>query len=339
MRHAAAVAALALVACSHGAAHPRATPSPSPSPSPAAGVVVAVTRPGGAALYRIGRDRRAEPLVTLTPPEGRSVASSVTMTSAATPAACVAWSAPGEDFPPATVVCYEPGSATGTTLDGTGRSTYDVALRPDGGALAWVESYGLPALRTDVVWAAFDNGRLGERHRAAPDEDGHCDGQGCFYGRGPGDIAWSGDATLVLSVGAESDDGSNVKVLRLGDAASREGWDSGRAVEPHDAGYDVFQSVVAADATSAYAVERAGDFAEKPPPQRAMRADLATGRVLEVVSTPSPGRDVLSVSGGPRGVVYVTGPSLRAYLRLPGEAHGTAVTGLPADATAVVAQP
>lgn len=70
-----------------------------------------------------------------------------------------------------------------------------------------------------------------------------------------------------------------------------------------------------------------------------MRVDLTTGRVLEVVSMPLPGREVMSVSGGSRGVVYVTGKPLRAFLRLPGEAHGTLITGPPGDAISVVAQP
>jgi hypothetical protein len=62
-----------------------------------------------------------------------------------------------------------------------------------------------------------------------------------------------------------------------------------------------------------------------------VRVDLATGNVLEVIATPDVGRELISVSGGRSGVIYVTAREndQRVYLRLPGEKRGTRITGLP----------
>lgn len=67
----------------------------------------------------------------------------------------------------------------------------------------------------------------------------------------------------------------------------------------------------------------------------------ATGSIASVVATAAKGRRMVDVSGGPLGVVYRTesDDDVRTYWRAPGEAHGVRVTGLPADARVVVAQP
>lgn len=76
---------------------------------------------------------------------------------------------------------------------------------------------------------------------------------------------------------------------------------------------------------------------------RAVRVDLDSGRVRDVVAFPRQGRDVLSVSGGPHAALYVTaavtGEDVIISVRYAGEERGAPVEGLPAQVEAAVLQP
>ncbi len=87
-----------------------------------------------------------------------------------------------------------------------------------------------------------------------------------------------------------------------------------------------------------------GDEGERPPDQ-AVRIDVTDGRVLQTIATAAKGRDLISVSGTAKAVVYVTGvfdgdkwTDTKAYLRLPRESRGTLISGLPTDFQTVVTQ-
>ncbi len=357
--------AVVTTACSGGASSPNARPSsdgrtsssgsapgaPAASQSADTGVVVAVTRKSGALeLHRIGNDRRAHRFAMLEPPRGGTYPRSVSLTAGPAPDACVVWGADpltGDDEAPLTVLCYPHGTTAGVPLGGATGRVLTVALRADGGAVAWVFSHGKPTYQTDVVVADLRDGSAVNQRRAVYDPQ--CppsDGEKCLGFSDPHTIAWAGDGALALSVASESDEASDLRRLPLTSAAMGRGWPDGAALVPvpeQDAGYRFFDDVVSADGRSALAIERDGGTEEARKPQRAVRVELATGRVLGLVSTPLPGREVQSVSGGNLGVVYVTrtssGESRRVYLRLPGETRGTIVTGLPSDVVAVVAQP
>lgn len=69
---------------------------------------------------------------------------------------------------------------------------------------------------------------------------------------------------------------------------------------------------------------------------------MRSGAVESVVSVPLPKRNMHSVSGGDGGVLYQTvgfDGDVRTYWRRPGEARGEPLSGVPADATTIVAQP
>lgn len=338
----------ALAACS---GDPSATRQRSPSPRPGGQTVAAVRRTGAVDLLWVGADRRAEQVATLSPPRPADRPLSVSLAAGDSPEACVLWGDDDADTDEArSLLCYAGGTSMSRAVRGLTGQVATVALRPDGQALAWVEQHGEPTYQSDVLVADLRDGVVAGTRRFAFDPG--CprdDTSRCVGFQSPHLLAWSGLGALVLSIGSESDDGSDLRLLSLDAAGAARGWlKASTVVRPPkaDAGYRYFDEVAAATAGSAYAVERDGGWFEDDyrKPARAVRVELPTGRVLEVVATPARGRKVVAVSGGARGVVYLTAatgdaPDLRVYLRLPGEKQGTQVTGLPADVQTVVAQP
>lgn len=348
MRLRAAVSLLLVAGCGHAA--PATRPSPTPSatttPSPAApvrAVVVAADRgKAGVTLYTIGADRHATEVVTVPPPSGTSAATDVSLSSGATPDVCVAWSVRSEERT-AQLWCYAYGSTTGHRIPTGVAADGTVALRADGRALAWTEhpSSGGRDDQAFVVADYRDGTVSGERRRATYSEDGTASRFGCD-GTWVVGAAWIDARRLLLECNGENDDPGGLAVQ---DATSPA---AGRHVPDQDVQppYNYLRQARSADGTTALALQ--GEWCEIECPggkprvaDRAVRVDLATGRVVEVVATPAPGRGVVSVSGGARGVVYVTegDTGTRTYLRLPGEAHGTIVAGLADDVKDVVAQP
>lgn len=355
MRSTAALAALLLLtACSAEPASRAAAPTPgtpapatptaaaSPSAAPSAdpsGLLVAVVRgKGGLELHRVSRTTRAATLErVLAPPAAGATALDVSGSPAQL---CATWYVgAGEPFEQerTALVCYPEGSSSGTPVSGPARPV-EVALSADGTSIAWAD---LDRGENQVLSTArIADGVLSgpRRHlaRAGQPETG----ERAFTGTAVQDLAWIDEDELAISTGAESDDGP--ALLRFDvDAAGGGGWlDDGRPVEVRTKGYQTYDSVVSVDGPTALAVERGGYLDEAAPPQRAVRIDLVSGRVLEVLATAAGDRLVTGVSGGAQAVVYLTGSGpgpVRTYLRLAGESRGTTVTGLPADTEQVLA--
>ena len=351
-RSAVLLCAALLAACQSQPA-PRATARPSTSPrpatsSPAPTVVVAVETQSDVLLYRVDADRHATRVGQLQRPRGTSPLA-VTLSRGVAPDACVVWGSPGPEdnggvFPRA-VRCYPWGDLVGRTVPVHGRPGYKVALRADGGALAWTSSPSADSSESDLmddqalVVADYRRGAVTNvRERLVyTGGDAATVDVGCasfVYG-----VAWAGDR-LLLECSGENDYPGGL-VLQGQDLLG-----APRAVDDEDnPPYNYDTEVVTADRGSYLAVE--GEYCEiecddhqPPEARRAVRVDLGSGR-REVIATPAMNRDLLSVSGGDRGIVYVTegsGPN-RCYLRLPGEKHGVLITGLPADVIRVFAPP
>lgn len=353
VRRVSVLLALALAACSNGASpRPRPTPStPTPTPTSAALPVLAVHDGGGITLYRATAKHGLTWVAALDPPAYGDEAKSVTLSAGDAPDACVVWLRGMDDDDKAvrTVVCYPYGSTAGRAVAGiTGRPT-SVALRPDGRALAWLTTSGSPSYQIDVVVGDRDGDAVTNVRRIVPDPKRPPGKEGCcMILKGPESLAWSGDA-LLLSIEGQDDEGGGLALMPLDPASVARGWIAGArpiAVPRNAQGYAYYDTVVAADRRTALAVERGQGFFDEDQRVhgRAVRIDLATARVVEVVATPATGRAVTEVSGGARGIAYTTeavfGGPTTYYLRLPGEAHGTPLRGLPVTTSgAVLAQP
>lgn len=349
-----ALALVLLAACSddEGSSAPPGSPTtttataPAPTPAPAdpAGLLVAVTRSsGGLELHRVDRDRRTAALDrVLEPPDEGADVLDVTMGTGQDPVVCATW-----HTGPTTVyedriselICYAPGEVVGRPVAGVYRP-FHVALNASGERLAWAE-LDLGGGNQAVGAGVLRDGELSGLRRFVARPGQPEEGDQAFTGTAVQDVAWADPDHLLLSTVVESDDGP--AVLRFDvTAPGARGWlDEGKPVPTSDPGYVTFESLVSVSGTTALAVQRGSFVVGTPPPSRAVRLDLATGRVLQVVATAAEGREVIGVSGGTE-VVYVTaaGPEgpVKAYLRRAGEAKGTPITGLPADTTAVLAQ-
>lgn len=320
-----------------------AAPSAVASPADPTDLPVAVMRSGGGLeLHRVDRARRTAALdrVLEPPGEGDDVLD-VAMSSGQDPVVCAIWhTGPTtvQEDRTSELICYEPGASEGRPVAGIYRPIL-LALSGDGSRLAWAE------LDVDGGNQAIGAGTLREgdlialrRFVADPARP-----EDAFDGTSVQDLAWVDADQVLISTAVESDDGP--RLLRFDvTAPGARGWlREGRPIRTSDPGYVAFESVVSVlDGTSALAVQRGSFVVGTPPPSRAVRIDLGTGKVLQVVATAAAGREVLGVSGDADEVVYVTaagreGP-LQAYLRTAGEAQGTPITGLPADTRAVLAQ-
>jgi len=329
---------LAVAACTSSTTAPRAHSTPSVSPSTAlpAGIVISVQRSGRriVELYRVDASRHAVLLKRLSAPRRDQTAGSVTIAAGEHPDACVTWETTGEDgsIVGGQLRCYAFADRRGRLIPMSGTPD-SVALRPDGRVIFWIVDGEAPpgGQHVDLVTASYHGGSVSDLQVHPSVRDGKAvQGFGCDAGSG----AWAGDDTVLLACpdSIDFDYGIVVQPLR----------GRGRTLD-HPAGR-VFYGGDSADATSALVLEGADCTVSCPgsdSSSRAVRVDLLTGRVLEVIAVPAKGRSVDSVSGGERGIFYVTegAKDSRAYLRLPGEKHGVRVTGLPADSWWLVAQP
>lgn len=322
--------------------------------SDSTGLVVAVIRDTGALeLYNIDHGRHAHLLRTLKSPLGTEQARQVTLASGPNPRVCgIFLGQEGNDSPgPSSIACYQ-----GTTLPTVIRrsengdpATKDIdsftalSIRPDGRALVWLDS--AYQQQTDLFVAELDSGAVSNARRivTSPETPG---------GRGSASqvdaeatsVAWAGSKILMFVL--DRGDAVGLRVQPVDEHAEHEGWlSSGRLVSPSDPGFAYFDRVTSADASSALAVEGGPSWRESRL-TRAVRLDLATGRVIDVIASPAIGRGMLNVSGGDFGIVYTTGISLatgvtdeRFYLKFPGDAHGQPILDLPSGTRRVVAQP
>lgn len=349
MKRVAVLALLALAACSSDPAPRRAAPpaspapatsaaAPSPStvPSASAAGVLALTvlrDSGGLELYRLDRRTRVATLdrVLAPPQEGAEVLDAAVTRSQL----CATWHVgEGElhDDPRTALVCYQTGSSQGRAVTGA-EQPVELALTPDGGRVAWAQFS--PGENQVVATARLRAGVLSEQRRFLSRADQPETGERAFTGTAVQHLAWIDDGELALSTLVESDDGPDL--LRFDVAAPGDrGWlDEGVRVPVPDEDYLTYDSAVPLDRSTALAVERGSYMDDDPPPSRAVRIDLRTGRVLQVLATAAEGRDVIGVSGSLDAVVYLTAGgrpgSAKTYLRLAGEARGTPVSGLPSD--------
>lgn len=353
---------LLVAACTSngGTAAPTASPStpsptsaaPSPSSSPAPGppslvaavprgavVLAAATASGALRLFTLAPGSSAAvPLRTLVGPAHGTV-EGVSLSGESGPTVCAVWRpAAGDPEASFELRCYPPGATAGRVV----RSDVglDIGLRADGRAIAWTEG------NQELVVADLARGvaTVRTRMRYAPDapEGG--------YPEALGDLDWIGPRTLVGTSVGDSDESAGLCVIDLDHPRQgHRGAGFGRCLHPlgpeAHAGYAHFEQAALVAPGEAVVVERAMGccFDDEPRPAgRAVRLRLSDGAVLSVFATARPGRDVVDISGGARAVLYTTsaeGKDPIVSVRWAGQAHGSPVTGLPADTVIAVAQP
>jgi hypothetical protein len=314
---------------------PKASAATAPATStgalaPPTQVLAVITKGRALELYTLSgtTQPRAQRLRTLTGPAGAE-AFSVTVARGPNPRVCAIWSRV-ERY---SLRCYD--GSTGRAQDMTpasGDRVRAVALSVSGQQLAWavqeVEGRGVT-----LVAQRAPGGPLQRipAYSAVQEEDI----------LGVGDLAWSGDDTLLVSHGYDSDVNGSIARVSL-DNPSR-GWTEGPMVEPAmPDGESSVPTGTAASTDNGRVLAVLQILSSDPPTFRALDIDIATGQVL-TIATAEKTRQMQSVSGGPAGVLYRTnsydGEDLRTYWRAPGQQRGRPITGLPSDAFAVVAQP
>jgi hypothetical protein len=329
--------------------------SPAPGISPAAAqqpvegdLVLAVTSPeDGLLLHRVAEGQRtATPYLTLQGPPD-SVVKGVSLSGGTSPTVCAVWwptSDPDDGVRQSELRCYPPGETDGAVVVAT-QPGHRVGVRPDGGAVAWTE----PGNNQHLVIADLAGGVATERSRE-PYAPGLPEDFGGLP-QGLDDLDWLDGRTLAVTDVGDSDEGKGLCVVDLDDPRAGERSGFGRCLTPgteeQQAGFAHFAEAVSLSPGEVLTVMRPSTCClegAQTPGARAVRIDLTDGEVLEVVAFPREGRDVVDISGGPRAVAYATAESGsgqdRSYsLRWSGEQRGAPLTGLPSDATLVVAQP
>lgn len=286
---------------------------------------------------------RAREIRQLLPPPSVEEAEHLALSSGAVGRVCISWRQRGSTAE-RLITCYEHGSSQ-PRLVGRMRGWGFLALRADGRALAWTERVEHPTYPTDNLVVA-DLGAAGTEHvQRVTSSTRDCPGE-CFQGCSPDALSWAGREALLLTASCESDDGNPLRLLDLAKLA--EGWAAASdSIAPPDSEqpYLKYDGGGTATATSGYAVARGGAFDDEGPPERAVRVDLRTGALLEVVATAQEDRYVASITGAASLVVYTTvasfgeagGTDPRFYARLAGERRGARLSGLPSRTQAVVA--
>ena len=293
----------------------------------------------GLSLYQLpAGSSRATRWRTLAGPDDR-VVQSVSLSAGESPTVCAVWREPDGE-PAADLLCYEPGSDEGRVVASPG-GYGAVAVRPDGRALAWAGG----GFNQTLTVADYEDGvatvRTEERYAAGQPED-------AALPAGVGRLDWVTDELLAVQHEGDSDEGLGLCFYDPAVPRARDAMGFGRCVGPdkgeQDAGYYRFEGAAALSGAEVVTVERPRWCCGSEPPgpgARAVRLRPSDGKVLGVVAFPREGRDVTSVSGGPRAVVYVTSADREdavVSVRWGVDGPGTPISGLPAGAS-VVAQP
>lgn len=320
------VAVLLLAACSEGAT-PRPSPSPAPTPVALTGPVVAVVDGRALDLYTVdAAGPRATLLRTLQgPTDSRPV--SVSVSGGEAPTVCAVWELPSHRQ----IHCYDAATGAGREVPQQGSEPPDVvAVSHDGSLVAWSTLLReLPGDESTLYWSPVAGGALEQ----IPSRRERLHGLNTCCGSQVEALAWRGDNRLVVSEGRESDDGTALRVVPV----RAPGWADAPGLRPAGVqrGLVVYGGVTSpAKGDLMLGVLRPNDVCcEGGPVGRAVEFDVTTGRVAQVVSVPATGREIWSVSGGERGVLYATlgDDGVRRYWRRPGERHGRPLAGLPAD--------
>ena len=335
-----------LSGCTAGTTEEAAVSAPSGAVTAPAGrsLLVAVergTRPG-LWLYRVGDDRAATHVATVPPPVRGASVRGFTLSAGPSPDVCATWVSESEES--VVLRCGSWGDLAGAQVP-TQHEPADVSLRADGARLAWTEDSRDPeTYLQELVVASYRHGEVSGAQRYVTSGTGPEGRLAVDCGEQVFQPVWAGeDALLGEGPGMNDLPGFQYRI-ELGERRPT----CTQVPEPDHAGRDgrYFTSPSWSDGRSFLAIE--GEWCElecpagrAPSPRRAVRVDLTTGRLIEVIATPADGRRVRSVTGGEHGFVYVTEGShdTRVYLRWPGERRGTRVTGLPADALHLRAQP
>lgn len=345
MRSVPAAALLVLLAaCSPGGSEGTSRPAPSAATAaPAAGQVVLRTDTA-VRVMSVDDAHRVRLVRELAAPHDDARPEHLATSSAGVGEVCVVW-ARGARVE-REVVCYPSGAVQGRVL-GTTKGPGRIALRADGDAVAWTEQISHQTYPTDnLVVADLAEDRLEDLRRVTSDPE-RCPAE-CFQGCSPDALAWAGDEALLLTASCESDDGNPLRLLPLEDLG--QGWLGGSSgVEPphSERPYTKYDVGGTATAATGYAVARGHGygFDGLDLPERAVRLDLRTGKVLELVATAQRDRYVASVTGSGALLVYATTASFgeeglvdtRFYARFAGERRGTRLSGLPRRTREVVA--
>jgi hypothetical protein len=324
-----------------------AAPTQDDSPDNGAEVLIAVVQQSGSLeLWNVDRTTHVSKLVrALKAPAEGAQAIDVAMADGTNPVICASWNLTPSKVHgdlETTLSCYPRESIRRIDIRGV-MQPIEIALNSDGTRIAWSQASGEsnPIFSTGRLSDGHVTGVQRRRGRANEPDD-------AFTGTDVQDLAWADDSHVLVSTAVQSDDGPRLFHVDV-DREPGRGWLEDAAVVqgPTDGGYTTYDGVQSANATTALADKRApdhGDDAERPPDQ-AVRIDLTDGRVLQTIATAAKGRNLVSVSGTAKALVYVTGASdgdgwtdTKAYLRLPRESRGTPITGLPTDFQTVVTQ-
>lgn len=339
---------LLLTAC--GGGNPAAGPpspdapamSPSvtaPSSSPDALVLAVSTAQDGLSLYALAPESsEAMRLRDLAGPPG-FVVQDVSLSGGVDPTVCAVWRpAEGTDEPQ--LHCYAPGSTEGRVIEGAIGSR-SVGVRQDGRAVAWSSGGFNQALTIADLSGDSPTVRSRELYAAGEPED-------AGLPVGIGRLDWVDDDMLAVVHDGDSDEGLGLCFHDVSAPREPDAMGFGRCVTPDRsegaAGYYRFEGAVALAEDEVATVERPQwccTDVEEGPGARAVRLRPSDGEVLSVVAFPREGRDVTSVSGGTRALVYTTsadGKDVVTSVRWASQDAGTPISGLPAGAV-VVAQP
>ncbi len=353
MRRVAVLALACLTACSSGsAAKPdradQSASKDSPAVSGKRAIVIALTDPGrrSVTVYRIDQQRHATKMATITRPAWADFAAPVQQDVGANPGICVLFRDLSGSGPTvrSETWCYSPGGLDGRELS-LGDEIGTVVLSPDGRTAISV---------TDTISQVrqLSVSRIQDR-TATFERSVRLDGQhlrGCPW-PGVQSAAWAGGPNITLECLGES--GGYFVEQNLAKFMGGGSVGAGLTLRPRGSlanGYDALTQVKPLDADTAIAIMYVrhtcgGDYGPRCPGDlprpEAVRVDLRTGTVLEVIAFAASGRDLTQVTGGSHGLLYVTvggSEGSRVYIRWPGEKRGAQVTGLPADLDVLVAQ-
>lgn len=356
-RAAGGVLALAAVVVLAAGCTPTAAPvrtaAPSPSVRAPAGTAVALVVTAGSELVVDRLDSAtgvAVPERRLEPPVSYATVVDVSMTAGPDPVVCASWHTGFDltwDDLQTSLLCYPPGSSRGTAVAGTGHPD-QVALSADGRRLAWSE-IGREGRSNPVLDTARLVGTRVVAVRRFPGTAGTAGDR--FSTTGVADLAWGDTGHLVVSASGPSAADPRLLVVDVG-GPGRAGWLRAARATPDPSeppgrpagGSAVHTAVTSAATGTALAVERVSGPDGEQSGSLAVRVDTVTGRVREVIGSPAPGRRVAAVSAAATGVLWSTtaadaaDPDLRADLHRSGQPGDLRITGLPADATAVLSQ-
>ena len=204
----------------------------------------------------------------------------------------------GRRTPELTIVaptCYPWGSSRGSGVADVERPI-EIAQTSAGTRIAWslaTEGESNPILSTATLSDGQVPDIVRQRGQAAESDD-------AFTSKDIQDLAWTDNSHLAVSTSVQSDDGPELFHVDV-DGEPGRGWlqDAPVVPGPTDSGYTTYDGVRSAGNTTALAHKRGYNLADEGerPPDQAVRINVASGRVLQVLATAAEGRNLINVSG------------------------------------------